>query len=374
VLYVANRFQVSAYRLTTGERLWQSQPPAGRMQRAQDFALIPMRPLIHGDRIYVRLLYSPGPLLVCLEKSSGKLLWSTEHREREFLISDPLHVEGQLVALGITIEHDQQARLQFFVFDSRTGEVLRQRDLVHLRNTWGSRGCCEIAEIEDGLAVVLGGVTLALSPAGETRWIRTHVVLPADDDPRWVLQQYQRPIVHRQRMYVAQPGVRTVDCLDAATGREHWSTVLPEVVGISGLAGDTLIVRTEGDIRGLDSSTGATRWRYPANDLYSFQLLSDERLVIASRERVPTHAGRWQPRLEWLNPADGKLIATTALAKLADEDPRLGPLVPYKDHLFAFFGRGQHDPAREVVELVASGDAEPAVAAANAWNAAAARP
>jgi hypothetical protein len=168
--------------------------------------------------------------------------------------------------------------------------------------------------------------------------------------------------------------VRTVDCLDAATGRQHWSAVLPEVVGIAGLAGDMLVVRTEGDIRGLNASTGATRWRYPANDLYSFQLVSDQRLLIARREHVPGQGNRWQPRLEWLSPTDGQLVATTSLPKLADEDPRLGPLVPYNDRLFAFFGRGQHDPAREVVELVPRGDAEAAANAFNFWHAAVARP
>jgi hypothetical protein len=56
VLYVANRFQVAAYNLTSGERIWQSQSPTGQMQRAQDWALVPMRPLITSDRIFVRLL------------------------------------------------------------------------------------------------------------------------------------------------------------------------------------------------------------------------------------------------------------------------------------------------------------------------------
>jgi hypothetical protein len=35
--------------------------------------------------------------------------------------------------------------------------------------------------------------------------------------------------------------------------------------------------------------------------------------------------------------------------------------VPYKDRVFTFFGRGQHDPNRDVVELVPAGDAEPAL-------------
>src|SRR5205814_856455 len=123
MLYVSNRFQVAAYKLSNGERVWQSQPPPGPMQRAQEWGLIPMRPLIAGDRIYVRMLYSPSPLLVCLDKSSGKLVWVGESRENEFLVSDPVVVEGQLVALSVLIQPDQHGLLRYNVFDRRSGEL-----------------------------------------------------------------------------------------------------------------------------------------------------------------------------------------------------------------------------------------------------------
>jgi outer membrane protein assembly factor BamB len=368
IMYVANHFQVAAYGLTSGQRIWQSQTPPGQMQRAQEWAMIPMRPLVSGERIFVRLLYSPSPILACLEKSSGKLLWTAENREREFLVSDPLLVQGQLVALGIVVQPDQQGLLRYYTFDPQTGEMLRQRDLVRLRSTWGARACCEVAELDDGLVAVLGGVTLAVDAAGNVRWVRTHVTLPADEDPRWVLQMFQRPLVHIDRLYVAQPGVRTVDCLAAATGRHYWSAVLPEVVGLVGLASDLLIVRTEADVRGLDRSGGATRWRYAADDLFSFQLVDRDRLLLARRERVPGQTDQWQTRLMWLNPADGKPMATTVPPNLADSDPRLGPLVPYKDRLFTFFGRGQHDPTRDLVELVPTGEADRMSPRADAWH------
>ena len=66
---------------------------------------------------------------------------------------------------------------------------------------------------------VLGGITLSVDWAGRLRWVRKHVAVPAEDDPRWVLQRYVPPLVQEGRMYVTQPGVRTVACLDPATGR-----------------------------------------------------------------------------------------------------------------------------------------------------------
>jgi hypothetical protein len=172
-------------------------------------------------------------------------------------------------------------------------------------------------------------------------------------------------------MYFAQPGVRSVDCLDPATGREHWSVVLPEVLGIVGLSGPRLIVRTERDVRALDRGTGSAIWRLPVAELHSFQLVDDRALLIAARERVPGNNDQWLTRLTWIDAPTGQPRSTTALANLADGDPRLGPLVPYKDRVFTFFGRGQHDPNRDVVELVPVGDAEPAISpqvASDPWR------
>lgn len=371
ILYVTNRFQVAAYNLTNGQRVWQSQAPPGAMQRAQDWAMIAMQPLVTTDRIFVRLLYSPNPLLVCLEKSSGKILWVAEPIEREYIVSDPVIVQGQLVALSAALQSDQQAIVRWCVFDAQTGELTRQRDLVRLRNSWGSRSCCEISPLNDGVVAVMGGVTLAADSTGNLRWVRKHVALPSDEEPRWVLQMYQRPLIAGERMFVAQPGVRSVECLDVGTGRRNWIAVLPEVVGLVGFSQGRLIVRTESDLRSLDPATGETQWRTAANELHTFQLVDDSGLLFAEREQVPLQAGQWRTRLTWLDPSTGLATATTVLPTLVDPDPRLGPLVSYKDRLFTFFGRGQHDPNRDVVELIPKGAADkpvPAAFLADPWR------
>jgi outer membrane protein assembly factor BamB len=359
VLYVTNHFQVAAYNLTNGQRMWQSQTPPGQIQRSQDWALIAMRPLITGNRVFARMLYSANPLIVCLEKSSGKLLWSVEAPPREFFVSDPIIVQGQLGAVSVGLQLEQQGVLRWNLLDPETGEFQSQRDLVRLRNTWGKRACCELVPLEDSVVASLGGITLAFDPAGKVRWVRKHVAVPTEEDPRWVLQRYDRPLVAGGRMYVAQPGVRTVDCLDPATGREHWSIVLPEVLGLVGLSAESrLIVRTEQDLRALDPASGQTLWRSPAEELHSFQLVDDTSILLAARERTPASNDQWLTRLTWLDASTGQPTATCVLPNLIDADPRLGPLVPYKDRLFTFFGRGQHDPNRDVVELVPSGDSD----------------
>ena len=358
VMYVSNRFQIAAYNLTNGQRMWQSQPPPGPIQRSQEWAMIAMQPLVAGNRIFARQLYSNNPLLACWDKPSGKLLWSAEAPASEFFVSDPVIVQGQLGVLSVLVQTGQLGLMRWNLLDPETGEVQLQRDLVRLRNTWGKRTCCEVAALDDSVVAVLGGITLSVDWSGRLRWVRKHVAVPAEEDPRWVLQRYVRPLVQDGRMYVSQPGVRTVDCLDPGTGRQHWSVVLPEVVGIVGYSTGNLILRTEADLRALDPGNGATLWRYPSPELHSFQLVDESSLLLAARERSPTNQDQWLTRLTWLDAARGEPTATCLVANLVDVDPRLGPLVPYKDRIFTFFGRGQHDPNRDVVELVPAGDAE----------------
>ena len=379
-MYVSNRFQIAAYNLTNGQRTWQSQPPpALPIQRSQEWSLVAMQPLVTGNRIFARQLYGNNPTLACWEKAGGKLLWWTEAAAGEFFVSDPVVVQGQLGLFSIQLLSGQLGQLRWNIVDPESGELTSQSDLIRLRNTWGKRTCCEVAVLQDSIVAVLGGVTLSLDATGKVRWVRKHVTIPHEEDPRWVLQRFHSPLVAGGKLYIAQPGVRTVDCLDPATGRQHWSVVLPEVLGLVGLTrrdGDApaepgrLIVRTEGDLRALDGRTGQTLWRTPTSELHSFQLVDDRSILIASRERPPQTGDQWLTRLTWIDVATGKSSATCTLANLVDGDPRLGPLVPYKDRVFTFFGRGQHDPNRDIVELVPTGNADkpaPPAIAADPW-------
>ncbi len=370
VLYVSNRFQIAAYNLTNGQRTWQSQPPPGPIQRSQEWALIAMQPLVTGNRIYARQLYGNNPTLACWEKASGKLLWSAEAAAGEFFVSDPVVVQGQLGLVSVQLLSGQLGQLRWNTVDPESGELTRQSDLIRLRNTWGKRACCEVTVLDDSLVAVLGGVTLTLDFGGKVRWVRKHVTIPHEEDPRWVLQRFDPPLIADGKLFIAQPGVRTVDCLDPQTGRQFWSVVLPELLGIVGLSGHRLIVRTETDLRALDLATGQTLWRTLASELHSSQLVDDRSLLIAARQRTPQSNDQWLTRLVWLDAATGQPAATCTLPNLVDADPRLGPLVPYKDRIFTFFGRGQHDPNRDVVELVPAGEADrpvPPAVTSNPW-------
>lgn len=361
LLYVSNRFQVAAYNMTNGQRVWQSEKPPGSMSKSQDWALIAMRPLVLREQILARQLYGRSPQIVCLEKSSGKLIWSTERGDREFFVSDPVYVHGQIVALSIAMQEQQEGQLRWNVLDPATGELQLQRDLIRLRNTWGSRACCEVLPLDHHSIVALGGITIGLDARGQVSWVRKQVTLPADEDPRWVLQSFHRPLLVArpdggEQVILTQPGTRSIIALDPVTGLAYWETVLPDVVGCWGVSLDRLIVQTETGVQAIDVATGKRLWFTPINGLQPHALVDGQKIFFG--RQILNEDQKNQIELVWLDPATGAELGATKPATFADATPRLGLLIPYRDRLFIFFGKGQHDPTRDVVELIPSGPVE----------------
>jgi outer membrane protein assembly factor BamB len=359
VLYVSNRFQVAAYDLNDGQRKWQSPPPAGRMMRSQEWTLTPMPPLITHRYIFVRQLYGNGPVLVCLDKQSGQIVWTADQRSSEYVVSDPLLVQDQLMVLTLFRTDQQQGILRLAVFDADTGEVLRQHDVARLRDAWWSRKYCRATALDDSIVAALGGVVVCCDTSGGLRWVRKQVVLPVEEESRWVTQYFDRPWLRDRRLYVAQPGVRVVECLDPDTGNRHWNTLVLGVQRLIGFVDESLIVQTDDGLTALDLKTGSVKWTHAAADMLEGHLCGgDGGIMYSRREPDDNNANRFRPRLVWLDSQTGRATGSSPLTTLDDEDPRLGPLVPHKDRLWTFFGRGQNDANRDLLELIPQGEAD----------------
>ena len=313
LLYVSNRFQVAAYNLTNGQRNWQSQPPPGAMPALAGLGDDPHAAADHGGPHFraAALFVEPAARL------PGQVDWQTalDRASRSTASSSspiPVIVQGQLVALSTAIQQDNQGILRWCSYDPQTGELQQQRDLVRLRNTWGSGPAASCWPTDDGLVAVLGGMTLAVDTAGNVRWVRKHVAtLPADEDPRWVLQTYQPPLLDGERMYVAQPGVRSVDCLDWPPGKQlerrrcrkwsAWSAWLE--VGSSRAPRPTFALST----LPRDKRSGAMLPR----SCTASNSPTTASCCVAAREQLPKQ--QFQTRLTWLDPATGQATATTPL-------------------------------------------------------------
>lgn len=349
-LYVSNRFQVGAYNLANGQRLWQSAPgPGAKVQQSQNWPLVPMRPLVTAERIYVRqLLQRTAPWMACLERATGKTLWTQPLGEHEYLVSDPIWIQGQLVALTLLAD-ERSGSLRWTVFDPDSGVIREQRELVRLRPSWLFRRCCEITPHESGLIIVLGGAMVGCTASGEVRWVRTQTMLPSEEDPTWVQQLFQRPIIREDRVLIAQPGVATVDCLERSTGRKFWSRIVPELVGMVGITHGQVIVQTQGGLRSLSLASGEPAWHCELAAMHP-AIACGEWVIVATHPKA-NEGNKQLTRLLWINAQTGKVDTEQDIAGLEGDDPRVGMLIPHQAKLWTFFGQGPTDPSRDLVEL-----------------------
>lgn len=376
-MYVSNRFQVAAYDRTSGARAWQSPQLPGRVRRAHEWSLTAMRPLLHGERIYARQLYGDTTSLVCLDKSNGQPIWIAPHRQNIDIISDPMILQDRLACLTIARTGQLESVVRFTALDPETGTVWFERDLVTLGNSWLRRQVCEVQTIRDGIVAVLGGVVVSCDAEGQLQWVSRQILLPPDEQPDWVTQTFSPPLVFNERdhgagadgsngnrIYVTEPGVRVLQCLDAETGDLYWSRTLPELRRLLGITGGCLIAHSTERLLGLDPMTGETLWQRPIEPLLLGYLCGgDQGILVARRQPVDEKKTRFVPELVWLDGRTGVETHSTRLVGLEDPDPRLGPLIVMDGQVWTFFGSGPNDAFRDVIQLASTGT--PAAQAVN---------
>lgn len=359
-LYVNNRFHVAAYDVKTGERRWQSPPPPGKGARAHEWSLVPMRPLVTDKHLLTRQLTGDGPVLVCLDKQNGQVVWTSQPPQGEWLISDPLAIHGRLVALRMRRDGNREATLVLCDYDSSTGELRDQQELLRMREpAWTTRYVCQVAAVDDALVAVLGGCVVCADLTGGVRWIRRQLYVPPEEDPASGGQRHEPPLAAAGRLFLSQPGVRLLECVDADTGRSYWTRILPDLQGVIGLIDDCLIVETDEGFLAVDPASGKTIWRRAASDRLEGRLCGGAggmvyvRAVPGLRDDVTP-----RPELVWLDAQTGEECATLSLHNLKRNEVRFGPLVAHQDRLWGFVGAGPQDPHRDLVELTPQGDAE----------------
>jgi hypothetical protein len=94
--YVSNRFQVNAYSIANGQQRW-AQGLGSEQGEAYGLAFTPMKPLLAGDRLYVRRLTKAGTELACLNTNDGQVVWHL--RPAHSVLCDPILWNGRLFAL-----------------------------------------------------------------------------------------------------------------------------------------------------------------------------------------------------------------------------------------------------------------------------------
>lgn len=346
LMFVSNRFQVVCYQISDGKTRWSR--GLGREQGSvNQWAFLPMRPLVVGDRVFVRRLTKRGPELACLNKDKGDLLWHV--RPEHHVASDPVFVQNRLLAFVVTIPQSGMLQIELTSFHPETGDVLSQQPVLLLRDEWGGHPPCQILATNGKILCTIGGATLCCDPLGQPQWLQQHPWLATDVDRYSQLQHHHPPIVMDGRVYATQSGVKEVGCYELATGREIWSQPVTEILRIVGIAGDCLIVQTEMGLVGFDRTTGKQRWRHPVSDLLDGIVCGGGRLMYS---RLLDYPPEQNVCLVSLDANTGKELSLAILSSLKGKDVRFGPLVQEGDRLWAFTARGFKEARRELVELV----------------------
>src|SRR5262249_12733992 len=181
MLYVSNRFQVSSYNLVTGKQHW-SVPLGKEPAPTHSWGLVAMRPVVVGDRLFVRRLTKAGPELVCFNAVNGKVRWTSSANLS--LASDPLILQDRLYIFTVaTPLDDGLLSLDLSLVNPLTGEILSQQPVIQLRNLWDRQLNCEAAVVGARLVAVVGGTALCCDFTGKPLWVRRQISIPPTPAP-----------------------------------------------------------------------------------------------------------------------------------------------------------------------------------------------
>lgn len=351
IAYVSNRFHVAAYKTADGSRIWQSEQPQGKQLKSQEYAFSPARPLVQSDSIFARQLFGDGPKVVCLNRENGKIVWQSSSTSSEFIVSDPIFVQGELKVVGVHRVSSSDWNVEWLTLNASNGDVISRRTLIKMRESWLGRRFCQLAATGDGAVVALGGIVVHCDAAGELRWVRRQVVTPVNEDTTWVMQSFQPPIIREGRVIVAQGGVRSIDCLDIQTGRLIWRRVTPTIHRILCSTDELLVLQNGNGLLAFERETGETRWRCRFNHKLLQAHVADAEKLILCENTPRTNENPYTAQLVWVDLKTGDKIGSSPLRSVNDDDPRIGPMFFAGETLWFFRGRNAGEPYRDFARL-----------------------
>jgi outer membrane protein assembly factor BamB len=352
-MIVGNPSELAAYELQSGKRQWVQRSSRGGALSGG--ALLPMRPLAAGARVYVRSWTEAGPELLCRDLSDGRLVWSAN--PAAYVVSDPMLVGQSLLALTMRKDSAQQASLLLTEFQARTGSVIAEAPLAEFNTGQGAtwdRYSCRAAIADDRIIATMAGCVLCCDLSGRVLWIRrqpwTAPPSSAAAAASYRRQRHEPPLVRDGRAMLSQPGVAEVQCIEVATGRVPWRSAA-ESPSVLGCIGARLIIETADGFQSLDVESGKLLWRHDSGPRFDGRLC-DPRAGIVYLRRTPTDGPRHEvpATLVDLDPQTGHARGEASVRLPQQGDPLLGPLIARGDRLWVFVSAG--NPAvRDIVEL-----------------------
>ncbi len=345
--YASNRFQVTAYSTITGQQLW-THGLGNEQGNAYALPFTPMRPLLSGDRLFVRRLTKAGVELAALNTNHGHLVW--RRQSPDSVLTDPTFWNGQLFALLVSKRDDDQVQVEAAWFDPKNGTVTATHPLFRLREFPDHQYSGQLV-VNDRFAVcTVGGTTACFDWQGQIRWLRRHILLRSPVDELAEDFRVSRPAIKDDRVIVTMPGVRELQCLNLETGRTIWERPITHLRGLAGITGSNVIADTTRGLEAVDATTGKLLWRYPLpSRLEVFQ--TDEQTVLLAK-RAESTDNKSKPLLIWLDAQSGRELDQSMVEVKGREQFQLGPLFSANGKWWSFVGESWRNPQRELHELI----------------------
>lgn len=349
LIYVGNRFQVAVFDIEKKDWLWK-QNFQSRNTSSFRWPGQAMKPVVTTERVYVRHLGPDGPQLACLNRETGDVLWT--QRLGDHVASDPLIIQGELRVITATTHSDGSLQTWWTTVKPDDGKILKQVSLVRLLDGWDRQVSCRVVQHDSRTLIAIGGSLVCSDVSGQVQWARRQVWIPIANDPYTLETAAGDPLVSGEFVYVLQPGVLSVECVEIATGRRVWYRAHPNPRRLLAADQGTVVLETKDDLLGLTSESGEVRWSRPVANLLDGAAQSPgSPLLVAVREELPTkRAMTYVPTLMWLDLASGAELARTALDVTNIKQLSMSPLIPDGDGIFAFLADSK-EPNRKLIHV-----------------------
>ena len=350
LLFVSNRFQVVAFGLNDGKKrqAWTMPKPG----TAHDWTLLPMSPLIAGDRIFVRWLTAAGPELACLDRNSSKVVWSK--RADGYVASDPVLLGGSLMTLVAKSLGNSIVRFDLATFDSKTGDIKRVRPFLRQRDKWAMKPSIRVLAHNGSLICGFDSLLVSLDEEGTPQWLNQQTWLPKEMDPAWLHREHSPILAHGDSLFVVQLGARSLSCVNATTGRTRWTEPLFDVRRLIGLDDEQILVETDVGYSAFAMKNGKRIWttEIPQAERLHAAACGGEGGFIYGRRIINGSKGS-TASLVWGDMATGQTRAILPLAELTNPKHSLflGPLAVTGKSVWTFFGTEWNKPERKLVRL-----------------------
>ena len=330
-LIATERSRITAFDLAGGKTRWDV-----RLRNA--WSPSPVRPLLRGQRIYLRAAVSPVRTgVLCLEGRTGRTVWSCDCGGTA--ASDPLWYRGRLFLLTIGPAVGQfVSPLCLVELHPETGDVLSRQQILETSQREPVPCECQASWADNRLIVLIAGSVLSTDLQGRIAWLREETTLPYNVDPTFV-QQYSQPAIESKgRIFVRQPGSCVLDCLELETGERLWRRGIVGLQRLVDLPGDSLLARTSRGLVAVKKTSGDVIWQREFPGMLAALARTTSGLILAARQaRVGD-----KPYLMfmWIDPATGEIPAYGPVPLEKNQPYLFGPMAVRGDRTWCCFGYG----------------------------------